>query len=59
MYTLGLTWNASPNFSVDAAYMRVQIDDPSVATTSSSGSHLVGDFTGHADLFGVSAQYRF
>jgi long-chain fatty acid transport protein len=59
VYTLGLTWNASPNFSVDAAYMRVQIDDPSVATTSSSGSHLVGDFTGHADLFGVSAQYRF
>jgi long-chain fatty acid transport protein len=45
--------------SVDAAYMRVQIDTPSVNTTSSSGSHLVGDFDGHADLLGVSAQYRF
>jgi long-chain fatty acid transport protein len=59
VYTLGLTWNATPNFSVDAAYMRVQIDDPSVDTTSSSGSHLTGEFTGHADLLGVSAQYRF
>ena len=59
VYTLGLTWNATPNFSVDAAYMRVQIDDPSVATTSSSGSHLNGEFTGHADLLGVSGQYRF
>jgi long-chain fatty acid transport protein len=59
VYTLGLTWNATPNLSVDAAYMRVQIDDPKVATTSSSGSHLNGEFTGHADLLGVSAQYRF
>jgi long-chain fatty acid transport protein len=39
--------------------MRVQIDSPSVNTTSSSHSHLVGEFTGHADLVGVSAQYRF
>jgi long-chain fatty acid transport protein len=59
VYTLGLTWNASPNLSLDAAYMRVQIDDPTVATTSSSSSHLNGTFTGHADLLGVSAQYRF
>jgi long-chain fatty acid transport protein len=59
VYTLGLTWNATPNLSVDAAYMRVQIDDPTVATVSSSGSHLNGEFTGHADLLGVSAQYRF
>ncbi len=59
VYTLGMTWNVSPRLSVDAAYMRVQIDSPTVATTSSSGSHLNGKFTGHADLLGVSAQYRF
>jgi len=59
VYTVGLTWNASPRFSVDAAYMRVQIDKPTVNTTSASGSHLSGSFTGHADLLGVSAQYRF
>lgn len=59
VYTLGMTWNVSEAFSIDAAYMRVQIKDPSVNVTSSSGSHLVGDFNGHADLFGLSAQYRF
>lgn len=59
VYTAGLTWNVSPRLSVDAAYMRVQIDSPTVNTTSSSQSHLTGKFTGHADLVGVSAQYRF
>ncbi len=59
VYTLGMTWNVSEALSVDAAYMRVQIDSPSVNTTSSSGSHLVGDFDGYADLLGFSAQYRF
>jgi long-chain fatty acid transport protein len=37
----------------------VQIDTPSINATASSGAHLVGDFDGHADLLGVSAQYRF
>lgn len=59
VYTLGMTWNVSPRLSVDAAYMRVEIDSPTVNTTSSSQSHLNGKFTGHADLLGVSAQYRF
>jgi long-chain fatty acid transport protein len=59
VFTLGMTWNVSEALSVDAAYMRVQIDTPSINATSSSGSHLVGDFDGHADLLGVSAQYRF
>lgn len=59
VYTFGLTWQASPNFTVDASYMRVQIDTPTVSTTSSSGSHLVGEFDGYANLVGVSAQYRF
>lgn len=26
---------------------------------SSSGSRLVGDAQGHANLFGISAQYKF
>jgi long-chain fatty acid transport protein len=59
VYTLGMTWNVSPALSVDAAYMRVQIDSPTVDTTSSSSSHLKGSFEGNANLFGVSAQYRF
>lgn len=59
VYTLGMTWTVSEALSVDAAYMRVQIDTPSIDTTSSSGARLVGDFDGYANLLGVSAQYRF
>ena len=59
VYTLGMSWNATPQLTIDAAYMRVQIDSPTVDTTSSSGSHLVGSFDGNANLLGVSAQYRF
>ena len=59
VYTLGMTWNVSEALSVDAAYMRVEIDSPTVDTHSSSSSNLVGSFDGHADLLGVSAQYRF
>lgn len=59
LYSLGLTWNASENLSIDAAYTRIQIDDPKIDAVSSSGSRLTGEFEGHADLLGVSAQYRF
>ncbi|MDI9237878.1 outer membrane protein transport protein [Lysobacter sp. LF1] len=59
LYTLGMTWRATPAFSVDAAYMRIEIDSPTVDVVSSSGSRLTGKFSGHADLFGVAAQYQF
>ena len=59
LFSLGMTWNVSDNFSVDAAYQRINIKDPSVDVVSSSGSHLVGKFEGHADLYGISGQYRF
>jgi len=59
LYSVGATWNVSDAFSVDAAYQRISIDDPSINVASSSGSRLTGKFSGHADLVGVSAQYRF
>ncbi|MGH8077969.1 MAG: OmpP1/FadL family transporter [Lysobacter sp.] len=59
LYAMGLTWNASPSLSIDASYQRIEIDDPTVNLTSASGSHLTGEYSGHADLFGVAAQYRF
>src|SRR5690606_30358191 len=59
VYSLGMTWNVSPQLSVDAAYMRVEIDTPDVDTVSSSGSRLRGSFEGNADLLGVAVQYRF
>jgi long-chain fatty acid transport protein len=59
LFSLGMTWNVSDNFSVDAAYQRINIKDPTVNVVSSSGSLLTGKFDGHADLYGISGQYRF
>ncbi|KRB03126.1 outer membrane protein transport protein [Lysobacter sp. Root690] len=59
LYSVGLTWNANEHLSVDAAYTRITIDSPDVDVVSSSSSTLVGKFKGHADLFGIAAQYKF
>lgn len=59
LYSVGLTWNMSENLSIDAAYMRIEIDSPTIDVRSSSSSRLVGSFDGYANLFGVSAQYSF
>ena len=59
VYTFGMSWMASPRLSLDASYMRVEIDTPTVNTTSSSSSHLVGSFDGYANLLSVAARYRF
>ena len=60
IFTIGATWNVSDAFSVDAAYMRINVADPTInGIHSSSGSTLTGKFDAHADLFGFAAQYRF
>ncbi|MGO4222213.1 OmpP1/FadL family transporter [Lysobacter sp. TAF61] len=59
LYSVGVTWQATPALSVDAAYMYISIDSPTIDVVSSSGSHLVGEFKGHADLLGFSARYKF
>lgn len=59
LYSLGLTWNVSEALSVDAAFQHITIDTPHIDIRSTSGSHLVGDFSGHANLFGIAAQYKF
>lgn len=59
LFSLGLSWKVSPHLTVDAAYQHIQIDDATVTTTSSSSSVLEGTYQGSADLFGISAQYRF
>ncbi|HJW45163.1 MAG TPA: outer membrane protein transport protein [Lysobacter sp.] len=59
LYSIGFTWNISDALSVDAAYQRIEIDNSPVDIRSSSGSRLVGDFDGYANLFGVAAQYKF
>ena len=59
VYTLGATWNVSPALSLNAAYMRVEIDAPHIDATSTSSSRLVGLFSGNANLLGLSATYKF
>ena len=57
-YSIGGTWNATEALEVNFGYTRIEPDAPRV-DISASGSTLVGPFDGHADLYGVSAQYKF
>ena len=63
LYSIGATWNMSENISIDAAFQRITIDSPTinlpVDAASGNTSTLVGEYDGHANLFGVSMQYRF
>jgi long-chain fatty acid transport protein len=65
LYSVGLSWHASENFSVDAAFQRIEIDDPTIAlspnfaTGGSDFASLQGSYSGSANLYGISAQYRF
>jgi long-chain fatty acid transport protein len=67
LYSVGATWNASDAFSIDAAFQRIDIADPSIDVISpfpgspspAVGSRLTGKYNGHANLFGLSMQYRF
>ncbi|KAF1709111.1 OmpP1/FadL family transporter [Pseudoxanthomonas sacheonensis] len=59
-YSLGLTWNATENFELSASYVKIDLaDTPEVNIGSSTGARLVGEYDGGADLYGISAQYRF
>ena len=57
-YSIGATWQVSPALDVNLAYTRIEPDDPKV-DIASGGSRVTGPFDGNANLFGVSAQYRF
>jgi long-chain fatty acid transport protein len=59
-YSMGLTWTASEHLDVSASYVRVSMaDTPEIDIASSSGARLVGEYDGGANLFGLSAQYKF
>ncbi|HRO62802.1 outer membrane protein transport protein [Thermomonas sp.] len=63
VYALGASWHVSENLSLDAAYQRIEIKTPKIALPvdlpHSNTSTLYGSFGGHANLFGLSMQYRF
>ena len=62
LYSIGMSWAVSDHLSVDAAYQRINIDDPEInlgVHAPSDLSTLTGTYSGSANLFGVSMQYRF
>ncbi|MGV8942436.1 MAG: OmpP1/FadL family transporter [Lysobacter sp.] len=61
-YTLGATWQVNDALDVNFAYARIEPDTPQIGliTPPAAGGHtLFGKFTGGANLYGISAQYRF
>jgi long-chain fatty acid transport protein len=62
LYSVGMSWMVSEHLSVDAAYQRINIEDPVInlpVHTPSDLATLQGTYSGSANLFGVSMQYRF
>ena len=62
-YAAGVTWAPGEQWEISGSYTRVQIvDTPEVdiaAGSSGQGAVLVGSYDGGADLYGISAQYKF
>lgn len=59
LYSIGATWHASENLSIDAAFLRVNLKDTPINSTSSTGTRLVGQVEGSANVFGLGATYKF
>lgn len=57
-YSVGGTWSAIEAMEVTFGYTRMEPDAPRV-DIAARGSHLAGPFRGHADMYGISAQYKF
>lgn len=57
-YSIGATWNFSDSLEFNIAYTRLEPDTPYIGIDGSSYT-LDGAFEGGADLYGISAQYRF
>lgn len=63
LYSVGASWNVSDSLTLDAGFQRITIKSPTinlpVDIASGNTSTLVGTYAGHANLFGVSMQYRY
>lgn len=59
LLSVGATWHATSNLSVDAAFMRVNLKEAPIHSVSSTGTLLTGKVEGHANIFGIGASYKF
>lgn len=57
-YTIGAGWQATENFSVDAAYAYLDADKARLNETGAAGK-FVGEVSGDAQIFSLQANYRF
>ena len=58
-FAIGATWQATENWDITGAYTRIHIGDDPELDIVGGGARLTGAYDGGANLFGVSAQYRF
>lgn len=59
-YSIGASWMATPALEVNFGYTRIEPDSPKIDLAAETNLQtLVGPFDGHANLYGVSAQYKF
>ena len=59
-FSIGLGWDLSESFEINAAYTRIEPDTPKVDIFDASTRHtLQGEYSSDVNLFGLSAQYRF
>lgn len=59
-YSIGATWQATQALEVNFGYTRIEPDSPKIDLHSETSLQtLSGPFDGHANLYGVSAQYKF
>lgn len=63
LYSVGMSWKAMDNLSVDASFTRVQLKDSTtnlpVNVAEGRYNSIKGTFTGHANVIGLGATYTF
>ena len=57
--TVGLSYQASDNFEINASYAHIFVNNAHVDTIDSTGNRLAGNFEDYGNLLGVSATYKF
>ena len=58
-FSFGLTWNMSEHVEINAAYTRIQPDEPKIGINDSTRHSLYGKYSSDVNLFGVSGRYSF
>ncbi len=59
LYSIGLGWQPNDNVNWNIGFSHIAVDTPTVNNLSATGSTLVGQYGTHANLFGVSATFKF